>query len=863
MKTTSSFSKSVTRLDTQDRTVEGLRIPANLNATHAVNFVLTQEPGKLKPKDLKIAIEKNRAERDKRAEEQRKLREQGGGAGVLDIRGILAEERLNYEAGDPFRRQLRELSFLADVEEVDKQEAEKEFRVSEDYFGSNLLSSSDIEIIKQQRVLARQQALKSQWRQSLGRQEIKSYLPHMGIKAGTLQSTAQTLVSSLHPTFDPNRNDIFAKRLNTLRKFIYLVSKWIIRRRISRRMQKIMDAFHKHNAYTREEVRAYIEQENIEYKLSNQATSNISAIVAKPKQELSSTEMEKDKRQMSLPDLIFSEENIALTRRAHQQEVTANIQYAIKHGEAEFTIGMAQRSLIPSFERDLLKDYKHGGSALSAGKGVVHELLMNKMVFDDRTFIHCKVKPHYIIRQYGAMPMPKLPIYYPVGRDKDIRLEAPEEQFHRPAADSYVSSKLILPFYNATNEPEDLQILRVESAEHVQMLTNATLFPLLDEQNNINHQATQDRQRKSTDEDSLMSSLLTSQSSAPSWLTQTDLAYSQLDLNMHIPNPTYRAYKPLLPTAELDAFFHVRPHEDRMVDYIPDTSLRTQVTLRQAGFVACNTYLFGGLESDVKLINPHQTNPNLPTPPPPPGKVNYAAIPEIGPVFSDYYTADTDRHVSGLNCFAKDTDRTLLQWDLDIAPLQAQQAKEDVLTDSDSDNDEAYASEKPSMALAKRLLTAPVVRQEEPKDPKKKLDKKDDKKDAKSATSAPVAPASPGFDEDVLLNESDRRAEQVELLRDRKLLDFASTIQKQRKKQLEAVYQTYSTVASKSIPIYALPVTVPFHMYEEEVYQLMSKYVPQRSQVLVELDPHLMAMSQLSTAQSMSSLPPFSPTKYK
>eukprot|EP01031_Cornospumella_fuschlensis_P026322 gene26322-31798_t len=541
MKTTSDFSKSVTRLDTQDRTVEGLRIPANLNATHAVNFVLTQEPGKLKPKDLKIAIEKNRAERDKRAEEQRKLREQGGGAGVLDVRGILAEERLNYEAGDPFRRQLRELSFLADVEEVDKQEAEKEFRVSEDYFGSTLLSNSDIEVIKQQRVLARQQALKSQWRQSLGRQEIKPYLPHMGIKAGTLQSTAQTLLSTLNPSFDPNRNDIFAKRLNTLRKFIYLVSKWIIRRRVSNRMQKILDTFHKHNAYTREEF-----------------------------------------------------------------------------------------------------------------------------------------------------------------------------------------------------------------------------------------------------------------------------------------------------------------------------------TLRQAGFAACNTYLFGGLESDVKLTNPHQTNPNLPNPPPPPGKINYAAIPEIGPVFSDYYTADTDRHVSGLNCFARDTDRTLLQWDLDIAPLQAQQAKEDVLTDSDSDNEEAYASEKPSMALVKRLLSAPVVRQEEPKDPKKKPDKKDDKKDAKAPpVAAPVAPSSPGFNEDELLNENDRRSEQVELLRDRKLLDFASTIQKQRKKLLEEVYQTYSNVASKSVSIYSLPVTVPFHMYEEEVYQHMSKYVPERSQVLVELDPHLMAMSQLPTAQSTSSLPPFSPTKYK
>jgi hypothetical protein len=176
-------TSAMLRLD-EDRQLEGLRVPPRLENCASVNFVLTQEPGKLKPKDLKAAIERNRAEREDRALEQDKLREEGGGAGMLDLRGILAEERLNASEGDPFKRQLREMAFLADgkngicficfkgllllytmyttyyyyyilihilihihiVDDVDKLEVEKGFRVSEDYLGSSLLSSEDVEV---------------------------------------------------------------------------------------------------------------------------------------------------------------------------------------------------------------------------------------------------------------------------------------------------------------------------------------------------------------------------------------------------------------------------------------------------------------------------------------------------------------------------------------------------------------------------------------------------------------------------------------------------------------------------------------------------------------------------------------------
>ena len=54
----------------QEKVVAGLRIPATLDSVTSVSFVLTQEAGKLKPKDLKVAIDRNRAERADRAAEQ-------------------------------------------------------------------------------------------------------------------------------------------------------------------------------------------------------------------------------------------------------------------------------------------------------------------------------------------------------------------------------------------------------------------------------------------------------------------------------------------------------------------------------------------------------------------------------------------------------------------------------------------------------------------------------------------------------------------------------------------------------------------------------------------------------------------------
>ena len=63
--------------------VEGLQIPAHLEGPFATNFIITQQPGKLKPKDLKAAIDEQRALRKKQKEQQEALRAaQGHGESI-------------------------------------------------------------------------------------------------------------------------------------------------------------------------------------------------------------------------------------------------------------------------------------------------------------------------------------------------------------------------------------------------------------------------------------------------------------------------------------------------------------------------------------------------------------------------------------------------------------------------------------------------------------------------------------------------------------------------------------------------------------------------------------------------------------
>jgi hypothetical protein len=418
---------STLALDRTDRVVEGLRIPSSLDSTNAINFVLTQEPGKLKPKDLKIAIEKNRAERELRAEEQRKIREEsGGGLGGLDLRGILSEEKLNLaskEGSNAFNRQLREIAFLADVEEVEKQEIEKEFRISEDYIGNNLLSDEDIQTILYQRELLAVHKKKSRWNSILERNHSILHMGHKAseynsgssgssasssssshggegsettspikktakapvipLKAGTSIEIINVLMMIVKPQFDPNRNDIWSKRMNTLRRFLILTSRWIIRKRVEKRILKLLFYFHENNAFTREQVKAFILSENanarnmiigsgkgsdastkVKEKLLLTATQEGTTSEASGKPSTIDSTTIKTLNQFSFNDIFFSEMNSIKLRYEEKQEIQLKHRLLIKSGESEVTPSMIKRNLFPEYVVDILKQSKSSSSGM-------------------------------------------------------------------------------------------------------------------------------------------------------------------------------------------------------------------------------------------------------------------------------------------------------------------------------------------------------------------------------------------------------------------------------------------------------------------------------------------------------------------
>jgi hypothetical protein len=198
--------------------------------------------------------------------------------------------------------------------------------------------------------------------------------------------------------------------------------------------------------------------------------------------------------------------------------------------------------------------------------------------------------------------------------------------------------------------------------------------------------------------------------------------------------------------------------------------------IAQPGFLSANTYLLGA----------HETRNRDPPRPP-------------GPTLVDVYLPDTDRHTSGLFCYIQDHERGTLQRDPEVAALQSKQNKADCLTDSESDNEDGYGQSKPTIKRVRQILRATAV--SVPAVEPATATAGGDKKGKAAASSVPVTAAAAsataavtmsaptlGFDDDEpLLSESQKNEEQVELLRDRKMLDWESTVSKTRKEELNAI----------------------------------------------------------------------------
>jgi len=705
----------------QDTTVEGYRIPPNLDTAPAVNFVYTQEPGKLKPKDLKVAIEKSRAERELRAEEQKKIREEGGGAGMLDLRGILAEERLNLAEGDPFKRQLREMAFLADADDVEKQEAEKQFRVSEEFLGSLQLSAADIEMVYRQRSQAYRHKQREAWRLAQSRQHTASFPPSDDhVKAGAPAEVAKRATATLKPSFDTNRNDIWAKRMNTSRRLISLVSKWLVRTRLDRRMGKVKKCFE--GITTKEEAKEFIARENADAKaLGPSAGSAANNAKATSSTTMSLEEAMSKQEFATVAEMVCTAPSDVAVRRQNNERIISSNRY-------EFTANMVRRVLFPKFVAE-------EASSRSEMKPVSLEVAPS---FDDRTFFQLKARPEFVSMGYLPQKLPPTALTFSTTVKLALRDGAAEETFLRPAADTII--KVVDIQVNMPPEPPELAQLRATVAD-----ADAEF-----------------------DETSIAS---------PEWLT-AEPTWSLADLNYFQTRPDFRTYMQAPSRTEKDGDWSLRPFAEHFV-FDEDNSLRSE-WMKTPGFQSVNRYLLAGHESRTA-----------------------GQVPPVGPTISDFYVSDTDRHLSGMYCFSRDHLRSLVENDVDIAPLQVAQDKGDVLTDSESDDDDGYVAERPSIAKAKKIFRDATSLEQQA----------DDAVDA--GASLDMSMESDGFG---LLSPTKRREEQVELMRDRKTLELEASLLRVRQQNDEALFRRLIEVSkSTKCLINALQLQVPFSLYEEDL----------------------------------------------
>jgi hypothetical protein len=77
------------------------------------------------------------------------------------------------------------------------------------------------------------------------------------------------------------------------------------------------------------------------------------------------------------------------------------------------------------------------------------------------------------------------------------------------------------------------------------------------------------------------------------------------------------------------------------------------------------------------------------------------------------------------------------------------------------------------------------------------------------------------------LDESERIYDQVELLRDRKIMDMESTLRKERYNKMDSLTKKLADISNKSnCVLQALPIQMPFHTYEEKAYEITTEIIP-------------------------------------
>lgn len=182
------------------------------------------------------------------------------------------------------------------------------------------------------------------------------------------------------------------------------------------------------------------------------------------------------------------------------------------------------------------------------------------------------------------------------------------------------------------------------------------------------------------------------------------------------------------------------------------------------------------------------------------------------PTISRVFLPDTDRHKSGLYCYENDHLRLPFESDPDLPDVKRGVVdKEDVLTDSESDDDDAYPTIRPSIARNRTMWRSPSISDEAKPDA--------EGNHVKDPTTL----------DDLLqamrdqVTAIEKRTEVVELPRQQIMLAQADELTEQRKKQFSALPDRLAAISRAAPALHlAIPVQMPFHTIEDKLYEEMT-----------------------------------------
>jgi len=238
--------------------IDGIRIPCRLDGVCASNYILTQEPNKMKPKELRKAIEEHRSSIEKKRTEADLLESKFLVEDLDQVEIILRNDM--KDADTSTSRQLKELVFQQEMKRIKDGDRNREFKSTALKIGSEKLNTEEIQKIQNARDVAIAQ------RKAFERAQEREREENICLKSVTVRKIENRVDFFPKPTFDEIENDVWRFRQRLLQKFVAIAGKVVVRRRCEVRMRKIWASLGTRR--TREEVGRFVEEDNERAKIA-------------------------------------------------------------------------------------------------------------------------------------------------------------------------------------------------------------------------------------------------------------------------------------------------------------------------------------------------------------------------------------------------------------------------------------------------------------------------------------------------------------------------------------------------------------------------------------------------------------------